>query len=190
MWVPVILMRQFGLTPGQVGAGFGAAVAMGSVIGLATAAVVTKLLKSRWGALTPVRLPQIGYLIFGLLAPLYLVARSPKEIFLIATIQLASSTMANAMTPTVVQNLAPAHLRGRVFAISIVIGAFFQVISPISVGLMSDHVYTQSGGLLLAAVTVGAPCMILAAATIRLAEKQILRTVEAMQALRAPEGAG
>jgi MFS family permease len=185
-WTPVILMRQFGLTAGQVGAGFGSAIAIGSVVGLALAALAANFLKSKWGAMTPIRLPQFGYLIFGLLMPLYLVARSPNEIFLIATIQMAATTGSNSLMPTVVQNLAPGHLRGRVFAISIVIATLFQVISPISVGLLSDHVFIQAGGLLLSSVVIGTPALLLAAAGMHFAEKSILKTVEAMQALSDP----
>jgi len=180
-WLPIILMREFALSAGEAGAGLGGAITLGSIAGLVIAAVGANYAKSKWGAVTPIRLPQLGYLIFSLLSLFYFVAHSPIGIFLIATVQMAAATGSSSLMPTVVQNLAPAALRGRVFAISTVIATLFQVISPIAVGLLSDHVFTRTGGLLLSSITVGAPCLLLAAATLRGAEKHILKTVEEVQ---------
>jgi MFS family permease len=174
-------MREFAFSAGAVGAGLGASTTAGSILGLVMTAASAKYLTSKWGAVTPVRLPQFGFLIVGILAPFYLVARSPTEMFLIAGAQTAAATGSSSLLPTVVQNLAPAHLRGRVFAISTVIGTLFQVVSPLAVGLLSDHVFKETGGLLLSSIVVGAPCLLLAAATLRLAEKHILKTVDAVQ---------
>jgi MFS family permease len=185
-WLPVILMRQFAFSAGAVGSGMGAAVAIGSITGLAVTAAGAKFLTSKWGAATPIRLSQLGYLVLALLTPLYLVARSATEIFLIAGVQMAAVNCGNSLMPTIVQDLAPAHLRGRVFAISTVIATLFQVISPISVGLLSDHVFTRAGGLLLASIVVGAPSLLLAAITLRLAEKHVLRTAAEVRALSRP----
>ena len=182
-WLPVILTRGFALSAGQVGAGLGAAITVGTVLGLLIAAVGANFLKSKWGAVTPIRLPQFGYLIFGLLIPLYLLVRSPTEIFVIAAVQMAAATASLSLMPTVMQNLAPAPLRGRVLAISMVIATLVQVVSPIAVGLLSDHVFTREGGLLISSVAVGAPCLLLAAAMLWLAEKQILKTVGEVQTL-------
>jgi MFS family permease len=180
-WLPIILMREFAYSAGAVGAGLGASTTAGSVTGLVITAASAKYLTSKWGAVTPVRLPQFGFLIVGILAPLYLVARSPTEMFLIAGAQTAAATGSSSLLPTVVQNLAPAHLRGRVFAISTVIATLFQVISPLAVGLLSDHIFKKTGGLLLSSIVVGGPCLLLAAATLRLAENHILKTVDEVQ---------
>jgi len=89
----------------------------------------------------------------------------------------------NSLTPTLVQDLAPSDLRGRVFAISAVVVTLFQVISPIAVGLLSDHVFTQSGGLLKASIAVAFPVTLVAALILRLAEKHVMSTVEKVRAL-------
>lgn len=177
VWLPVILMRDFGLSAGAVGAGLGSAFIVGSVAGLGIVALIANYLRSKWGDKTPVRLSQFGYLIYAMLAPLYLFARSPSEIFLIATILMGVGVGGNSLMPTLLQNLAPGPLRGRVFAISTVISTLFLVISPIAVGFLSDHVFAQPGGLLKAAVVVCAPAFLVASLTFRLAEKWILATV-------------
>ncbi|WP_447764183.1 MFS transporter [Sphingopyxis panaciterrae] len=186
-WLPVILMRDFALSPSAVGAGLGSAFIVGSVVGLAIVAVIANYLRSKWGDATPVRLSQIGYFLYALLSPLYLFARSPNEIFLIATILMAIGVGGNSLMPTLLQNLAPGKLRGRVFAISTVIATLFQVISPIAVGLLSDHLFAQPGGLLKAAVVVCAPAFFVASITLWLSQKQILSTVERVRAI--PEAA-
>src|SRR3546814_13941609 len=83
-------MRKFGMTPGEVGAGLGTAMVLGSVGGLILAGAAAKAMKSRWGVMTPVRVSQIGYSLYALIIPLYLFARTPTEIFVIATIQMRS----------------------------------------------------------------------------------------------------
>lgn len=187
IWLPVILMREFALSAGAVGAGLGAAFIIGSVTGLVVVAVIAKYLKSKWGDVTPLRLSHLGYLIYALLSPLYLFAQSPKEILLIATILMGVGVGGNSLMPTLLQDLAPGFLRGRVFAIATVIATLFQVISPIAVGLLSDHLFTQVTGLLKASVTVCAPSFLVASVTLRLAEKQVMTTVERVRAI--PEAA-
>jgi MFS family permease len=179
-WLPVILTRVFALTAGDVGVGLGAAIGTGSVAGLLVAGAAARLLLPRWGAATPIRLSRLGYAVFALLIPLYLVARSPSEMFLIAGVQMGAMNSGNALMPTVLQGIAPASLRGRVFAIAAMSAALVQVISPIAVGLLSDHVFSGDRALLLSSVTFGTPCLALAALTIWIAEKHILGTMDAV----------
>jgi MFS family permease len=89
----------------------------------------------------------------------------------------------NSLMPTLVQDLAPRDLRGRVFALSAVMVTLFQIISPIAVGLLSDHVFTQAGGLLRASITVAFPSILAAALILRLAENHILATVGRVRVL-------
>jgi MFS family permease len=93
----------------------------------------------------------------------------------------------NSLMPTMLQDLAPSRLRGRVFATSTVIATLFQVISPIAVGRLSDHVFTQAGGLLLASIVVAAPSFLVAVLALWLGEKHVLKTVDEVRAL--PEAA-
>lgn len=182
IWLPVILMRDFALTAGAVGAGIGSAYIVGSVAGLATVAAIANFLRSKWGDITPVRLSYIGYSIYALLSPLYLFARTPHEVFLIATMLMAVGVGGNSLMPTLLQNLAPGPLRGRVFAVSMMVATLFQVLSPIAVGLLSDHMFTGSGGLVKAAVLICAPAFLIASVTLRSAEKQIAATVKRVRA--------
>lgn len=183
IWLPVVLMRQFALSQGAVGAGMGSAITIGSILGIASVAICTRFLQSRLGAVMPVRLPQYGYLILALLTPLYLIVESPTGILLIAGTQMAVFNGSNSLLPAVIQGLAPPHLRGRVFAISSAAITPFQMISPILVGLLSDRVFTQPGGLLLSLTMIGGPALVMAAATLRLAERHIMGTSEAVRAL-------
>ena len=182
-WLPVILMRRFSTTPSQVGTGLGVAVAAGTLMGLACAAAGAKFMRPKWGMATPLRLLLIGYLVLALLTPLYLVAGSPNEFFLIAWVQMTAVIGGNSLMPTMLQDMAPANLRGRVFAISTVITTVFQVISPITVGLLSDHLFTQAGGLLLSSISVAGPGFLLAAIALWLGETHILKTVAEVIAL-------
>src|SRR3546814_14125700 len=100
-------------------------------------------MKSRWGVMTPVLVSQLAYSLYALIIPLYLVARTPTEIFVIATLQMSLGIGGNSLLPTVVQDLAPPLLLGRFFAISTVSSPLFGVISPVLSGLLSDHLFRQ-----------------------------------------------
>lgn len=182
IWLPVILTRNFSLSASDIGTGLGAAVGIGSIAGLTLAATGAKVLTAKWGAAAPVRLLQGGYLLLGVLMPLYLLAQSPTQIYLIAGVQMAAVIGSSALMPTLLQDLAPAPLRGRIFAISTVITTMFQVVSPVAVGLLSDHIFTQAGGLLKSCVVLGAPSFLLAALTLRLTERHVVKTATQVKA--------
>jgi MFS family permease len=185
-WVAVILMRKFGLTPGQVGAGVGSTVAIGSVTGLLLATVGAKVLRRWWGEATAIRMPQIGFLLFALTSPLYLFARSADEVFLIVAFQIGVNIFGSSMSPTLYQSLAPAELRGRVFAVSAVVMTLMQTASPLLVGLLSDRLSARSDGLLLASIIVSTTFMLIASLTLWLAAKPILLTIARVQAMSSP----
>lgn len=182
-WLPVVLMRRFSTTPSEVGTGLGVAVAAGTLMGLACAAAGARFMRPKWGRATPLRLLLIGYVVLALTTPLYLAARSPTGFFLIAWVQMTAVIGGNSLMPTMLQDMAPANLRGRVFAISTLITTVFQVISPITVGLLSDHLFAQPGGLLLSSNSVAGPGFLLAAISLWLGERHILKTVDEVVAL-------
>lgn len=182
-WMPVILGRQYGLSAGEVGTGYGVAVAVGTLVGLAAAAAGASALKPRWGTATPVRLCLIGYCILALSAPLYLTSPTPTALFVIAGIQMAALIGGSSLMPTLVQDLAPASLRGRMFAMSTMVATVFQVISPVVVGLLSDRVFVQSDGLMLSTAAIGLAGFTLAVLGLKLAEKHIVRTADAVRTL-------
>lgn len=184
-WLPIILMRRFEMTPGEVGAGLGTAMVLGSVGGLVLAAAAAKAMKSRWGVMTPVRVSQIGYSLYALMIPLYLFARTPTEIFVIATIQMGLGIGGNSLLPTVVQDLAPPQLLGRFFAISTVSSTLFGVVSPVLVGLLSDHVFKAAQGLQMASLSVAFPAVLVGAAIYWLADKHIARAIGQAKAQQA-----
>lgn len=186
IWLPVILTRDFSLSAAEIGTGLGVAVGIGSIAGLTLVALVAKVLTATWGAAAPVRLLQVGYVMLAMLMPLYLVAHTPTQIYLIAGLQMTAVIGSSALTPTLVQDLAPAHLRGRIFALSTVITTLFQVVSPITVGFLSDHVFTRAGGLLLSCVALGVPSFLVAAITLRLTEKQVVATAMQVKAAAPP----
>src|SRR3546814_13783090 len=81
----------------------------------------------------------------------------------------------NSWLPTVVQDLAPPLLLGRFFAISTVSSTLFGVISPVLVGLLSDHVFGPASGLQMASLSVAFPAVVIGATIYWLADKQIGR---------------
>ena len=65
--------------------------------------------------------------------------------------------MANSLAPTVLQLIAPAHLRGRVVALGGMVTIIFASFMPWVVGLLSDLFFPGHRGILLAVATIVIP---------------------------------
>jgi len=73
--------------------------------------------------------------------------------------------MMGVMTyPTALQDIAPAHLRGRIFAIMGVLSIAFPSAAPPFVGFLSDQLAHRPDGLMLAMVVVSVSSLLGAAA--------------------------
>jgi hypothetical protein len=71
--------------------------------------------------------------------------------------KIAFTFMANSLSPTVLQTMAPAHMRGRVVAIGGTVTVIFGSFMPWLVGMLSDRVFPGHNGILLAMCSVVIP---------------------------------
>jgi MFS family permease len=76
------------------------------------------------------------------------------------------------LIPTVVQTLAPSHLRARVASIQSVIGATAAAAAPPVTGLLSDQIRDLPNGLILSSALIAVPCLTAAALLFYLGERR------------------
>jgi len=173
LWIPAMMIRSFGQSPVQVGTQLGLCVAAGSICGLLAATAVSLVLRRGWGRSFPLRIAICA--LGGAVLPtvmLGLVSSAAGAYFCIGAL-FACSLMANGELPTVMQDMAPATLRGRIVAIGVMAGSGAQGISPVLVGRISDMLGHGPNELRVAIVLCSAPLWAAAALMMRMAEATI-----------------
>ena len=164
VWLPVVAMRQYGATPLQVGNALGIATFVASAIGMMFTVYGLRWLAPRLGPRLPVIALALACGLGGLCALALPLASSAEGLFLIYGVLMTFLMMGFMTYPTVLQELAPTHLRSRFFAISGVLGIAIPSGAPPLVGFLSDQVKQRPDGLLLVTVAVTAMAMIAACA--------------------------
>ena len=180
-WIAVAIERQFHSSAAEVGLALGQVFAIASIVGVAAANFAARSFATRWGDTAPVRLAQLGVAIAAATSCLYYAASSPAQFYWIAVVQIAAAMGGLTLSPTVVQLLAPTAIRARVFAIAGLFYTIFGALSPLAVGLVSDHLGPAPRQLLIAMLVVGLPLYGLGVALIHVAGRGLGTTIESVR---------
>lgn len=176
-WTPVMVIRILGASATEAGYGFGGAVVAGSIVGVLLAGAVPGLLRGRFGVMTPVRIFQASLVL--MLAPtlMLLMVERPWQVYGLVAIQLVMATAGAALTPTLLQDIAPDRIRGRLIAINSVFYSAMASLAPVLVGAVSDRLAGQPRALLCALVIVAAPSLAAAALILAAVDRPFRRTI-------------
>jgi len=180
-WIAILIIRGLNEPAGEVGGYLGQAFAVGSIAGVVGANVLARLLVRRSGALTAIRVAQLGAICAALLTSLYFFAQTATHFYLIATAQIMASTGALVLSPTLTQNVTPARIRARVIAIGGIFYICFGAASPLLVGVISDTLDASGGKLLQAMVFVALPAFVLGALTLQWSVKTLPGTLASVK---------
>lgn len=180
-WMAVIFLRQFGMTPQQVGASIGVIQAVGTIVGFVLSIYATRYFTARTGSKANLRILSVTLIIAAVCFVAMVFASNIKAMYVILAIYIPLTTTAGMVSPTVMQSLAPNHLRARLAALAAVLGAVAAAAAPSVAGLVSDQFKSLPNGLMLACVLVAAPSLLIAALLFRLCERTYPRTVEAVR---------
>lgn len=181
-WMPVVAVRIFHETPANTGFKFGFVLAVAAVLGALVSFGLNRVLQPRIGKVTALRVAQIGAALAALALTSYPFIETTTQLLVAATVQLAATICAISLSPTVMQVMAPAHIRGRVIAIGGLIGMTFQSLGPVLVGIVSDQFAQGPHALLWSILIVAAPAYLIGAALLQFAAPTLLRTLAAVDA--------
>lgn len=160
--IALALQRQFGAGMGVIGHALGIITLITSIGCLPVAGFLDRVLGRRFGlAARPMIMGggAIGALPCALLLPM--ATQVDGALWLVAAFLFLTCT-ANALVPTMLQDLTPATLRARSFAIWSFVVSIFCAIGPLVAGAVSDMLL---GGRLLSAIAATAlPALILSSA--------------------------
>jgi len=157
--IALALERKYDAAPGQIGHAMGLIVLLTTVGCLPVAGLLDRVLARRLGR--AVR-PLIMSVCAGIALPaLLLLSTAPtiERAFVIVGMTLFATSTANALVPTMLQDLAPAALRARCFALWSFVVSAFGATGPLLAGTVSQWMF--DGRLVQAILFTAVPALAL-----------------------------
>jgi MFS family permease len=175
-WLAVIYQRVYGQTPQQLGAALGTIGILSTAVGFALSIWVVRRFGPAMGPRLNMRVLVLSSLVLAASFTAMVFATRVEHMYGIQAFYIALITTATMLAPTVVQTLAPGHLRARVTSIMTVITASSAAAAPPVAGFVSDQFKHLSNGLIFSSALVAVPSLSLAAFLFYLGEKRYEKT--------------
>lgn len=137
-WAPVIAQRYFGQTPQASGEWLASVGLISGIAGFMIGAPIMQWFQPKLGLKTPIYVLAWCLFFQALLALAMSFVRSVPQLYILWGVQATAGMIATMAIPTILQNMAPIHLRSRIFAISTFVG-MAGAISYVAVGFISDQ---------------------------------------------------
>lgn len=179
-WMPIYIVRHFGIPPGELGMRIGLVVGIADVLGVLVGFAAIKHLYTRLGPIAPRYIFQGALGLIVLVSLLQLLATKIEVMLLLLGIQNFLATFGTASFNNMVQDMSSPEIRGKVFAINSVILSVVSIPGPLLVGLISDLFGVAPQGLLWATMLVAIPALLFSIFVFGLTNRSFLRTVRAM----------
>jgi MFS family permease len=161
-WMPTLLGRITGLIPAVAGKRFGLLISTGPIVGVILAGLTMRYLRPRLGHSTQLRIFQSGIVGTAALLPWMLMAKTENALLVHWLTCCIFVYFAVPLAPNILSHVAPAHIRGRLFAFYQLAITLPGVVGPPAVGSLSDSIFTGPRGLLLALAAVCIGCSVIA----------------------------
>ncbi|MFT4053599.1 MAG: MFS transporter [Novosphingobium sp.] len=157
--IALALERRFNADLGKVGQALGVVTLVTSIGCLPVAGMLDRALRGHFGLAARPLIMGTGALCAVPCSALLIAVNSVDAALLVVALFLFVTCTANALVPTMLQDLTPATLRARSFAIWSFVVSVFCAIGPLAAGALSDMLL---GGRLLTAIAVTAiPALLL-----------------------------
>lgn len=181
VWTPVIIQRVFRGDPAQIGQILGYVGAACSLGGAAAGALLARRLRPRYGDEAPLIVAQ-GALLAGLVVALALpFVQTATQYYAVTLAKLGLTFMATSLSPTVLQLIAPARMRGRVVAIGGMVTILFGSFMPWLVGAVSTAAFGGPRGILYAMAVVVIPSLLAGLLILRWGASSVPATLRAVE---------
>ena len=184
-FIPVVAMRQMGVSSLDLGNAMGIATFVSAGLGLLIANVGMKWLAPRLGPMLPVRVLAFSAAASGVFAATLYLARTPVELFTLMALHHTFLMAGTMVFPTALQEMTPAPLRARLISLIIMFNMVLGSLSPAVVGAISDALKPRSDGLMLAMTATSTIALMLAAGLMLLCGRGYLQTTRAARAVEA-----
>lgn len=180
-WSAVILQRIFGANPVEIGQVLGVFGALASISGVGAGILAVKLLRPRYGDGTAMVVAQFGLFVALLVSFALPFVQTAGQYYAVSLVKVAFTFMATSLSPTVLQLISPARMRGRVVAVGGMITIVMQSIMPYVIGVVSDTMFSGPRGILLAMSAVVIPSMVIGLVFLRWGLATLPATLRAVE---------
>ena len=181
-FIPVVAMRQMGVTPLDLGNAMGIATFVSAGVGLLIANVGMKWLAPRLGPKLPMRVLFIAALASGVFAATLYLAKTPTQLFTLMALHHTFLMAGTMVFPTALQEMTPAPIRARLISLIIMFNMVLGSLSPAVVGAISDALKPRPDGLMLAMSATSATALGMAALFMLLCARGYVQTTQAARA--------
>ncbi|WP_066816910.1 MFS transporter [Sphingomonas mali] len=171
VWLPVAATRLFGATPAQNGTAMGLATAVGMVGGVATGTLIVRRLIVCLGPVATIRFFWIAMLLSTPLLLAFPFVGATWQVYALFGALMLTGTAIGCMVPTLLQDMAPAVLRARLFAVWAIVAGLVGGSAPTLVGWVSSALGAEPRQLLVAMTIVAVPAWAAGIVLLRLAER-------------------
>ncbi|MBL0087575.1 MAG: MFS transporter [Ideonella sp.] len=184
-FIPVVAMRQMGVSALDLGNAMGIATFVSAGVGLLIANVGMKWLAPRLGPMLPMRVLSIAAFASGVFAAALFLARTPLQLFTLMALHHTFLMAGTMVFPTALQEMTPAPLRARLISLIIMFNMVLGSLSPAIVGALSDALKPRPDGLMLAMTATSTTALLLAAGLMLLCSRGYVQTTRAARAVEA-----
>ncbi|MDB5963373.1 MAG: hypothetical protein JWP59_4667 [Massilia sp.] len=177
-WLPVIYLRNHGVSSKDLGAALGLIALIAVLVGFPVSIYGTRYFRKRVGNGVNIRSLWLTCVLAIVAIALMVFATSARQMFAIHGAYLVTLTAALLVYPTTLQALAPRQLRARTVAIVGMVASSGSAIAPPVTGFVSDHLKGNPNGLMIAAAMVSIPALALAVFLLAKSERHYVVTAE------------
>jgi MFS family permease len=160
-WIPIYIVRHFGITPADVGLRIGAIIGLADLLGIFAGMAVVKFLYSRFGPIAPRYMFQICLCLIAVCSGLQLVANDPQQMLILLGVQNFVATVGTASFNNMLQDISTPQVRGKVFGLNCLIVSFVGIPGPLLVGVISDSFGSDPRALIEAVSYVSISALLL-----------------------------
>lgn len=184
-FIPVVAMRQMGVSALDLGNAMGIATFVSAAVGLLIANAGMKWLAPRIGTMLPVRVLAVAAGASGLFAATLFLARTPTQLFTLMALHHTFLMAGTMVFPTALQEMTPTSLRARLISLVIMLNLVLGSLSPAVVGAISDALKPRADGLMLAMTATATTALMISAVLMLLCGRSYVQTAQAARAAEA-----
>jgi len=182
-WMPIYLVRRFGMTPGDLGMQLGAVIGVADVLGIIVGLAAIKKLYAKIGPMAPRYIFQFALCGIGLLCFVQLAATDVRAVLLALGVQNFLATFGTASFNNMVQDMSAPDVRGKIFGFNAFVVSIVSIPGPLLVGRLSDSMAGNPQGLLISMMMVSVPALVASVLLCGFTNGSFLRTVRAVRVL-------
>lgn len=180
-WIPIYIVRHFGMSPADLGLRIGAIIGLADLLGIFAGLAVVKYLYSRFGPIAPRYMFQVCLCLIAACGGLQLVANDAQQMLILLGFQNFLATLGTASFNNMLQDICTPEVRGKVFGLNSLIISLVSVPGPLIVGLISDSLGNDPHALIEAVLYVSIPALLISVIVYANTNSKYLNTVRTIK---------